>query len=195
MSIKWLAAASVVIATLMLSQSAYAAAIVRTYDIEASRFVQVFGTDTTHPQDPVHLNVTLAFDNSADVGITTSGITVNAFDLPYSMEFAYTAFTDSLSLATELVASNSCSPGHGTFCAFIHDATGANPTLIFFNNSLNTTPQNVWVAETRSLTFSDAPVIDRGVPEPSVWAMLLMGFTGMGAILRRRRTAGSAMVG
>jgi len=28
-----------------------------------------------------------------------------------------------------------------------------------------------------------------GVPEPATWAMMLMGFGGLGAILRRRRTA------
>lgn len=188
MRTKWLAAASVTLATLAFGMGAHAASIVRTYDIEASRFVQVFGSDTTHPQDPVHLNITLAFDNSVDSGITTAGLTVNAFDLPYGVEYAYTIFADSLSLATDLVASDTCKPGHGTFCAFIHDATSANPTLIFFNNSLNTTPQNVWVAETLSLKFTDAPGIEGpGVPEPATWAMMLVGFAGMGAALRRRR--------
>ena len=28
-----------------------------------------------------------------------------------------------------------------------------------------------------------------GVPEPATWAMMIMGFTGMGAVIRRRRTA------
>ena len=189
MPTKWLAAASLTLATLALSTGAQAASIVRTYDIEASRFVQDFGADTTHPQDPVHLNVTLAFDNSANSGITTSGLSVNAFDLPYGMEFAYTVFADGISLATDLVTDTSCSSARGTFCAFIHNATSAHPTLIFFQNSLDTPAQNVWRAETFALSFSDAAGVEGpGVPEPGVWAMLLVGFTGMGTMLRRRRT-------
>ena len=164
MHTKWLAVASVTLATLTFSAGAHAASIVRTYDLEASRFVQYFGADPTHPQDPVHLNVTLAFDNSADTGITKTGLKVNAFNLPYDMEFAYTIFADSLTLATDVVTSNSCSSARGTFCAFIHNATGTKPTLIFFQNSLDTLSQNVWRAETRPLTFSDPA----GPPGPAV---------------------------
>lgn len=32
-----------------------------------------------------------------------------------------------------------------------------------------------------------------GVPEPATWAMLIFGFAGIGAALRRRRSAGSAV--
>lgn len=187
MTIRWLAAASMCVATLVPGTGAHAAAIVRTFDIHATRFEQVFGADPTPPQVSANLNVTLAFDNSANVGVTTAGLTVNSFDLPYGVEFAYTAFTDSLSLATDLVDPSSCAPGHGTFCAFIHDATSAAPTLIFFNNSLNTSPQNVWRANNLSISFSDAVREGPGVPEPGTWAMMLMGFAGLGTVLRRRR--------
>jgi hypothetical protein len=188
MRTSWLAAASVSIATLALSAGAQAAAIVRTYDLHATRFVQSFGADPTPPQVSANLKVTLTFDNSANVPVGTTGLAVNSFDLPYGVEFAYTAFTDGLALATDLSDPTSCVPGHGTFCAFIHDATSAAPSLIYFNNSLNTSPQNVWVAENLSMTYSDAAgPRDGGVPEPSVWAMMLMGFGGLGAMLRRRR--------
>ena len=32
-----------------------------------------------------------------------------------------------------------------------------------------------------------APTADVGVPEPAAWAMMLVGFGGLGAVLRRRR--------
>jgi hypothetical protein len=32
-----------------------------------------------------------------------------------------------------------------------------------------------------------------GVPEPATWAMLIFGFAGIGAVLRRRRSAGVAV--
>ena len=191
MRIKWLAAASVSIATLALSAGAQAAAIVRTYDLHATHFVQSFGADPTPPQASVNLKVTLTFDNSADVATTTTGLVVDSFDLPYGVEYSYITFggiADIISLGTDLPGFNTCEPGHGAFCAFIRYATSAAPSLIFFNNSLNTSPQNVWVAENLSLTYSDAMVSrDGGVPEPSVWAMMLMGFGGLGAMLRRRR--------
>ena len=189
MRIRWLAAAGVSIATLALSAGAQAAAIVRTYDLHATDFVQSFGADPTPPQASVNLKVTLTFDNSADVATTTTGLVVNSFDLPYSAAFSYVTFgglTDFILLGTDLPGFNTCSPGHGTFCAFIKDATSAAPSLIYFNNSLNTSPQNVWVAEDLSMTYSDA-ARDGGVPEPSVWAMMLTGFVGLGAMLRRRR--------
>lgn len=183
---KWFAAASFSLATFALSANAQAAAIVRTYDLHATRFVQSFGFDPTPPQVSANLNVTLTFDNSANVATTTNGLVVNSFDLPYGVEFEYGSAFDTLSLATDIVGPGSCQPGHGTFCAFIHGATSATPTLIYFNNSLNTSPQNVWVAEGLSLSFSDAPGVP-GVPEPGVWAMMLMGFAGLGTALRRRR--------
>jgi hypothetical protein len=191
MRIGWLAAASVSIATWALSAGAQAAAIVRTYDLHATNFVQTFGADPTPPQASVNLKVTLTFDNSGDVATTTSGLVVDSFDLPYGVEYSYVTFgglTDFILLGTSLPGFNTCEPGHGAFCAFIFGATGATPSLNLFTNSLNTYPQNVWTAESRSMAYSDAAgPRDGGVPEPSVWAMMLMGFGGLGAMLRRRR--------
>jgi hypothetical protein len=36
-------------------------------------------------------------------------------------------------------------------------------------------------------TFVDAPLPPPAVPEPDVWALMLLGFGGLGAMLRRRR--------
>ena len=37
--------------------------------------------------------------------------------------------------------------------------------------------------------FSVIPTPHDGVPEPAAWALMLTGFLGMGAMLRRRRAA------
>ena len=93
---KWMAAAAVGIAAWGLSAAAQAAVINRTFDLKMSRFEQVFGSDPTLPPDPVSLNVTLMFDNSANVDTTTTGLTVNAFTLAYGAEFQYFTATDAL---------------------------------------------------------------------------------------------------
>jgi hypothetical protein len=183
MKTKWMAAA-LGVAAWGLCAAAQAAAINRTFNLQASGFEQVFGADPTLPPDPVSLNFTLVFDNSADVGTTTTGLTVNAFTLPYAAEFQYIAATDSLSLATTLLGPASCSSSAGKFCAFIHDATSATPTVIFFQNALPT--NNVWRADSLSLTYSDGRG-GPGVPEPGIWALMLVGFGGLGVQLRRLR--------
>lgn len=38
-------------------------------------------------------------------------------------------------------------------------------------------------------TFVDVPPLPPAVPEPGVWALMLLGFGGLGAVLRRRRGA------
>jgi hypothetical protein len=190
MKTKWMAAA-LGVAVWGLGATAQAAVINRTFDLEVSRFEQVFGADPTLPPTPVTFNFTLMFDNSADVGVTTTGLTVNTFTLPYATEYSYTTATDSLALATTLLGPFSCSSSAGKFCAFIHDATSAAPNLIFFQNSLPT--NNVWQASSLLLTYTDAPG-GPGVPEPGIWALMLIGFGGLGAQLRRLRARSSLAV-
>jgi hypothetical protein len=183
MKTKWMAAA-LGVAAWGLSAAAQATVINRTFDLEASAFEQVFGADPTLPPDPVSLNVTLTFDDSANVDTTTTGLTVNSFTLPYGAQFQYFAATDAVGLATTFTGPATCSSSAGKFCAFIHDATSVAPTLVFFQNSLPT--NNVWRANSLLLTYSDARG-DPGVPEPGVWALMLIGFGGLGAQLRRLR--------
>jgi hypothetical protein len=42
-------------------------------------------------------------------------------------------------------------------------------------------------------TFVDEPLPPPAVPEPETWALLLLGFGGLGAMLRRRRVAAAAI--
>lgn len=189
MNSKWMAAA-LGIAAWGLGVAAQAAVINRTFDLQASRFEQVFGSDPTSPQDPVSMNFTLMFDNGADIGTTTTGLTVNSFTLPYGAEFQYFTATDGLALATDLSGPATCSSTAGKFCAFIHDATSAAPTLIFFQNALPT--NNVWRANSLALTYTDARG-GPGVPEPAAWALMLIGFGGLGARLRWSRRSHAKM--
>jgi hypothetical protein len=48
-------------------------------------------------------------------------------------------------------------------------------------------PQDYQILVSPDVQNGDPPVIGGGVPEPATWAMMLVGFGGLGALLRRRR--------
>ena len=171
-------------ATFGLAASAHASIISRDFHLTASRFSLYCCAASPGPVDPVTLDITLNFDNSADVQATTAGMTLNSFNLLDTVQFAYTAFGDGLTIATDIPDTFSCNSHANSFCAFIHDASSANPTLIFFQQV--TASSGAWRADTLSLTFTDN-VRDGGVPEPAAWAMMLLGFSGVGAMVRARR--------
>ena len=54
------------------------------------------------------------------------------------------------------------------------------------------TSSGVFATE-RTLTVSNVESVPGAVPEPATWAMMLLGFGGMGVSLRRRRRSAVAM--
>ena len=69
-----------------------------------------------------------------------------------------------------------------SYCVFIDDPAGASPTVILFNQ---VTSSGSWLASTITVTASAIVV----VPEPSTWALMLIGFGGVGWLAYRRRRA------
>jgi hypothetical protein len=73
---------------------------------------------------------------------------------------------------------NSCSPTNGNFEAYV-EITGLNPfdTVTFSDNSSN------------SFEFLPGalPTLQNGVPEPSTWAMMILGFCGVSLMAYRRK--------
>lgn len=169
-----------------LSASAHAAVMTREYELDASRFELFFGSASPGSIDPVFLNFGLTFDNSADVGPTTSGLTLLGFNLPFGIEYAYTAATDHLTIGTD-IDPGSCASGANSFCAFVHDATSAAPDLTFFQQV--TASNGVWRANVLSVDVTDTP----GVPEPASWALMILGFGAAGALLRRREASSASV--
>jgi hypothetical protein len=46
---------------------------------------------------------------------------------------------------------------------------------------------NAWTADSVGTFASDSANVGNGVPEPATWAMMIIGFGGVGALMRRRR--------
>jgi len=164
-----------------LTSIAHAATIERTFDVEASGFTLAAGPSDPAAVDPVTLNFTLIWDPSVVTAPTTSGLTVNSFSLPYSSVFASDT-GGNIALGRTLANATDCLVGGGdTYCLFMANSTGANPTADFFQF---TTSNGEWVAG--SVTVTASPL---GTPEPSTWALMLVGFGGVGWLASRRRRA------
>ena len=81
----------------LLASSAEATVITRTYEIEAAGLTPFAGAGPA-PVDPVHIVVTISFDNAADVPQQTAGITQNSSNLALgsALGFMYVKAIDSL---------------------------------------------------------------------------------------------------
>jgi hypothetical protein len=170
------------LAIAMMSSSAEAVTIERTFTVEASNFVFVLGPDTDKPVDPVDLSFTLIFDPSAIVPPTTKGLTVNSFNLDDPSAY-------SLSDIDLVVASNPTAAGcvltASTYCFFIVDPGGADPRAFDFGQMTADTTN--W--EAQDVSVSASAII--AVPEPSTFAMMLAGFAGLGLMRRQVITVGA----
>jgi hypothetical protein len=159
--------------------------ITRTFDIEASDFTLAFGSDTPAPADPVHLNFTVTFDPSTVTDGTSTGLTINSFTLPYASTFSYDG-SSILIVATYAFVDGWDNPPDSYGIA-IYNPADASPYTSAFQQS--TSSGGYWDSSTISL--SAGPITT--VPEPSTWAMMLLGFAGLGYAGYRRARRGTVL--
>jgi hypothetical protein len=172
--------ACAVMATSFMPFPADAAQILRTYNLMGSDFSPSFGDGSTPPLvSAAALDFTINFDNAADILTSTAGLSINSFNLPYSLAYSYSADFDLLNIATVPIGPSTCSNPPNSFCAFILDASGPAPTLLFIQQTPD--GDDGWVAQTTSLTVGGS---GSAIPEPATWLMLLFGFASVGTVLR-----------
>lgn len=168
-----------------LTSFAHAAVIERTFDVTASSFALISGSSAPAPVDPVDLNFTLLIDTSMSVtSPSTAGFTINSFNLPdppYSLEYTYDSGTGYLTVATYPAANDSCAVGVASYCVTVADLTGDAP--VGYGATQTTDSGGIWQTGNISVTASAIG----GVPEPSTWALMLIGFGGVGWLVSRRR--------
>ncbi|HEY5204902.1 MAG TPA: PEP-CTERM sorting domain-containing protein [Roseiarcus sp.] len=156
--------------------------ITHTFFIEASDFTLDAGPGGEPPAEPVTVSLTVTFDPSKPIFATTSGLTVNAFSLPFKTEFAYSMIADTLVFGTD-PSPAACGVDADSWCAFVADASDAFPIL----KSLSVSSDNggVWIAQH---TMFDVG-LGSAVPEPSTWTLMLLGVGAAAWRFRRGRRA------
>jgi hypothetical protein len=128
---------------------------------------------------------------------------VAATGAPYGGTISFLRVTDSANLLTLTFAGATLAGAGGSGALF-----GSTPggTVTYTSDFLDFTGQaagdfaiglsaitpgfgaTVWTADSVGTFASDSAGIVTGIPEPATWAMMIIGFGGVGALTRRRRT-------
>jgi hypothetical protein len=108
-------------------------------------------------------------------GVQTAGsIGASTFgNFDYAVDFPHAAHPPAITTFSFEVKKNV-----STDPALVLDFNLVNGKQIFFTTDINGTNGN---------TGNVGATLTGGVPEPATWAMMLVGFGGMGALLRQRR--------
>lgn len=152
------------------------------YTITASDFIYAGGpTGGSAPYDPATFVFSVTLDPFTKTVDSTSAIDVTSFSAPYTAKVSY----HPNHFQGIVVASDPISNTYGnlpnTFGIIILNAFGNTPVGTFSETSAGGT---VFHARTNIITDT---VVQTAVPEPAVWAMMLVGIAGLGGVCRLRR--------
>jgi hypothetical protein len=163
------------------SANAYAAATTRLYTVTASDFQNSFGLPV--PIDPVQISFRLTLDPTFRTFETETGIGLVSSNVPIDgglgFEYLDPSLGDLLSVGGSVSGLYALLGGTQDIYIDLRNVAGGHPTL-----NLLLYRQTGPGAGFRSFTGS---VSVAEVPEPSAWALMLVGFGFAGAAMRRRR--------
>jgi len=155
-----------------IASGAHAGILTISYDVTASNFINFLDPGTgTPPVDPVIEDFTVSFDPSVSTGPTSVGLNISSFNLPYSSEFTYAPGPgDVLTVATYpgIDEFTDLTDSYGVFVYSPLQSTSGG--YFVYTDSTGT----LWYTNDTNITSTSA------VPEPSTWAMILLGFAGLG---------------
>lgn len=169
----------VVFAALAVASPAAAAIVDLDFGFSATDFYVVRGGGSP-PIGTIVGSIELSFDNSADIAPTNDGLTATGFNFPGGpLLYTYDKASDFLRFATTEDAL--LNRYDADFLSFYLQPSADPTSLVGVAYSLG--GYSIFAA--RTVTVNDA----NAVPEPGAWALMLLGFGGLGAALRRQRRA------
>ena len=142
-----------------------------------------FGQSTVYSTDGTH-SVFFATPDTATFTFS-SAITAFGIDVIGLGDVGVTTFSINNGSGPQTLVSGYSAPGGAVTFAGIIDSAG------FTQVTFSGTAPNDGVFFDR-LRFGGAPGGGGAVPEPATWAIMILGFAGIGATLRRRRAAFAA---
>ncbi len=145
----------------------------------------VTGRDASGPFSTLNLNFNIVFDNSMDIATTKDGLTVFETVPGYSLNYAYEASSDLLSVGTFVgVNSITLDSTKNDLGFFLKGASTSDTSVLGGIDYTASTPPKFFSARTVTVVSTD---LTAAVPEPSTWALMILGFGAVGAAMRRRQ--------
>jgi hypothetical protein len=156
---------------------AAAATITETYAFTATDLQPISGSGAA-PVSPVTGSFTVTFDPNVAVYDVTTGITLNALNIPLGSPLSF-SFTPFGMLAFGGLASgvSAVEQGQSDFELAIWQPLGTAPIFGGFFYSEGGA-NSAWGAASGSVAV---------IPEPANWALMVVGFLGLGAAVRAKR--------
>ncbi len=187
----------------ILASPSQAAVVDENIAFSVTNFTSAFGGSV--PVDPVVGSFNITYDNTATYSNETAGIFLTGLNIALgsAISFDYDPTTGLLQVGgIQPGAGETDGPGTiqiqnatDDFYLQITGANSASPAFLQFGYGQSSQPDGFFFVDPgdpgNSITVG-AP-ITAPVPEPSTWAMMVLGFVGVGFLARRRKQNGPAL--
>jgi hypothetical protein len=178
----------------LFAGAAHAATITRSYGFTFTDF-EILGGGDPVPQDTVSGAFTVTFDTAVKVDNVTSGLVVDSLDTPVDggvFAFSWDPVQGVLRFGGITSPGDTVDgfvSGSNDFGLSWFDDVWGPPTGETAAYTRAAFPDSIWFSQTASIEAATA-----AVPEPSTWALAILGCGGTGVALRRARRRQAVIV-
>jgi hypothetical protein len=157
----------------------------------ANSFQALPNPATPVPVDPVNGSFTISFDPTLDYTNSTTGISISSLNivLGSTLSFTYNHTSDFLQVGGLANGAGviQFSPSTDDFYLQISGLGLGAPAFVQLGYAQVSSPDTQFFTINQTGAVS-ATAITAAVPEPSTWAMMLLGFAGVGFMAYRRKS-------